>query len=75
MLNVRNAFVLYEGFYFHADFYDYTPRAFERSVRRHRAMLKAIKNGDAEKAEEASRLHIRDAVKLLKNNGQKAKTN
>lgn len=63
---VRDSFALYESFYFNTDFYNYTLQAFNLSLKRHRAMLKAIKQRDPDKAEEASRKHIQDTIQLLK---------
>jgi len=65
LISVRDAFALYEGFYFHPDFYRYTKEAFARSLRRHREMFGAIKEQNPEAAEKASRQHIQEAVKLL----------
>lgn len=66
LCNVRDSFALYESFYFNTDFYNYTPRAFKLSLKRHRAMVTAIKKRDPDKAEEASRLHLQDTLELLK---------
>jgi len=66
LASVRIGFPLYEGFYFHRDFYKYTPEAFARSLERHRQMLDAISNRDPDAAERASRLHIQDAIELVR---------
>lgn len=64
--SVRSAFPLYEGFYFHQDFYRYTSEAFGRSLERHRQMLSAISNREPDAAERASRLHIQEAIELVR---------
>lgn len=66
LVSVRNAFALYESFYFHADFYRYTPYAFQRSLDRHEAIVNAIRNQDAEAAAQISQQHIDDALELLR---------
>lgn len=64
--DVRIGFPLYESFYFDRDFYAYTPDDFSQSLARHREMLEAISSGDADAAETASRLHIREAIELVR---------
>ena len=65
LASVRLAFPLYESFYFHQDFYSYTPEAFGRSLTRHRQMLAAIAGREPDAAEQASRLHIQEAIDLV----------
>lgn len=73
LMSVRNAFALYEAFYFHPDLYRYTAEAFGRSVRRHRALVKAIRNRDAETAAKISRVHVQEAMELVRVNSENAK--
>jgi len=68
LLNVRNAFALYESFYFHPDFYRYTAEAFERSLSKHKTMLEAIGQRDADQAARLAREHIEEALTLLRTN-------
>ena len=66
LVNVRNAFALYESFYFHPDFYRYTPGAFKRSQSRHKAMLEAVRAQDADQAALVAQQHIEEALALLR---------
>ena len=68
--DVRLGFPLYESFYFDRDFYCYTPEDFARSLERHHQMLIAISSGDADAAEKASRLHIEEAIELVRDCAQ-----
>lgn len=70
LASVRLAFPLYESFYFHQDYYTYTPEAFARSLLRHKQMLEAIASSDAAAAEQASRQHISEAIGLVRDEGE-----
>lgn len=65
LVTVRDAFALYEGFYFHPDFYRYTQEAFQRSLARHTEMLAAIKNREPAEAERVARQHVFEALELV----------
>ena len=65
LISVRDGFALYEGFYFHGDFYRYTPEAFAQSLKRHRQMMEAIARREAGAAEQAARRHMQEATKLV----------
>lgn len=72
LTTVRTAFALYEGFYFHGDFYRYTPEAFARSRKRHHQMLEAIASRDPGAAERASVLHLEEAAELVRDEEENA---
>jgi DNA-binding GntR family transcriptional regulator len=65
LMTVRRGFALYEGFYFHGDFYRYTPEAFAQSLKRHRQILRAIAQRNAAAAGRAADRHIQDAAELV----------
>lgn len=64
--DVRLGFPLYESFYFDRDFYSYAPTDFARSLERHHQMMVTISEGNADGAERASRLHIEEAIELVR---------
>jgi DNA-binding GntR family transcriptional regulator len=66
LMNLRDSFGLYEGYYFHPDFYAYTPAEFRQSVAGHRDILEAIRRRDATEAAAQSAANIEQAMKLLR---------
>jgi DNA-binding GntR family transcriptional regulator len=72
LLTVRDAFALYEGFYFHPDFYRYNEDAFRRSLQRHTEMAEAIRSRQPAEAERISRQHLTEALELVREDTEAA---
>ncbi len=69
LAGLQSTFALYESFYFHADFYQWTASSFARSLKRHRQMLQSIAEADPDGAERTARLHVEEATELLREPG------